>query len=73
MWKARKPRFCPGGAETFKKYRPIIQVETGIADAGLDLPEYSAWQSPGGPNKVYIPNEKAKAETARALGWHKLF
>jgi hypothetical protein len=61
------------GAEvTLKKYRPIIQMETNHLDAPLNLPEYSAWQSPGGPNKVYIPNENAKNETARQLGWQKI-
>lgn len=61
-----------GARETFKKFRPIIQLETGISDVGLDLPDYSAWQSPGGPNKVCLPNESPKLETARRLGWQKL-
>lgn len=61
-----------GARETFKKFRPIIQLETGIADAGLDLPDYSAWQSPGGPNKVCLPAESPKIETAKRLGWQKI-
>ena len=58
-----------GARATLKKFRPIVQMETGHRDAALDLPDYTAWQSPGGPNKVCIPNENAKTETARALGW----
>jgi len=61
-----------GGDETFKKFRPIIQLETGYLDPKLDLPRYSAWQSPGGPNKVCIPDENAKNEIARKLEWQKI-
>jgi FkbM family methyltransferase len=61
-----------GANETFKTFRPIIQLETGIADVRLDLAEYSAWQSPGGPNKLCIPNENPKVGTAGQLGWRKI-
>jgi len=61
-----------GGDETFRKFRPIIQLETGVVDSKLNLPRYSTWQPPGGPNKVYIPDENAKNETARQLGWQKI-
>ena len=61
-----------GARETFRKYRPIVQLETGHLDAKLELPDYSAWQSPGGPNKVCIPNENSKCEIARQLGWQKI-
>jgi FkbM family methyltransferase len=61
-----------GAAETFKKFRPVIQLETGHFDAPLNLPDYSAYQSPGGPNKVCIPNENPRVETARQLGWRKI-
>ncbi len=61
-----------GAMETFKKFRPIIQLETNHLDAPLNLPEYSAWESLGGPNKVCIPNENPKNETARQLGWRKI-
>lgn len=61
-----------GARETFKKFRPIIQLEVGIADASLDLPDYCAYQSPGGPNKVCFPNENPKIEIAKKLGWEKV-
>ena len=58
-----------GARTVFQKFRPIVQMETGIENAPLSLENYTEWQSPGGPNKVCIPNESAKNETARALGW----
>ena len=61
-----------GARTTFRKFRPIIQIETDIADAPLDLPDYCAWQSPDGPNKVCFPNESPKIEIARQLGWKKI-
>jgi FkbM family methyltransferase len=61
-----------GARETFKKYRPIIQLEINHKDELLNLPAYSEWQSPGGPNKVCIPDEHPKNEVARQLGWQKI-
>ena len=61
-----------GGRATLEKFRPIVQLETGHKDAELNLPRYTEWQSPGGPNKVCIPNESEKNETARQLGWQQL-
>jgi FkbM family methyltransferase len=61
-----------GGHETLKKYRPIVQMEVHHKDVVLNLPYYNEWQSPGGPNKVCIPMESEKNETARKLGWQKL-
>jgi len=61
-----------GARATFQKYRPIVQLETGIENAALALVDYSEWQSPGGPNKVCIPNESPKNEVARQLGWKKI-
>jgi len=61
-----------GARETFKKYRPILQLEINQEEAVLDLPDYSEWQSPGGPNKVCIPDENPKNEVARQLGWQKI-
>jgi FkbM family methyltransferase len=61
-----------GAHETLKLFRPIIQLETGFSDVPLDLSDYCAWQSPGGPNKVCFPNESPKIETARRLGWQKI-
>jgi hypothetical protein len=62
-----------GALATLKKYRPIVQMETGIENAALGLANYTEWQSPGGPNKVCIPNESPKNEVARQLGWNKIF
>jgi len=61
-----------GARETFKRFRPIIQLETGHKDAALNLPGYSEWQSPGGPNKVCIPDENPKNEVAQQLGWRNI-
>jgi FkbM family methyltransferase len=61
-----------GARETFRKFRPIIQLEINHEQAVLDLPSYSEWQSPGGPNKVCIPDENPKNEVARQLGWQKI-
>jgi FkbM family methyltransferase len=61
-----------GARETFKKFRPIVQMETGIENAALDLADYTEWQSPDGPNKVCVPDESPKNETARQLGWQKI-
>jgi FkbM family methyltransferase len=61
-----------GARETFRKYRPIIQLETGIENAALGLTDYNEWQMPGGPNKVCIPADSAKNAVARELGWQQL-
>ncbi len=61
-----------GAMATLKKFRPIVQMEIGHKDAALDLPNYTAWQSPGGPNKVCIPNESAKNKVAEQLGWQQV-
>lgn len=46
-----------GAVATLKKFRPIIQFEVGIQDSRLELQDYTAYQSPGGPNKICLPNE----------------
>jgi hypothetical protein len=61
-----------GARKTLEKFRPIVQLETGHQDADLNLPRYHEWQSPGGPNKVCIPEESQKNETAEQLGWQQL-
>lgn len=65
-------RVLAGARATFQQYRPIIQLETEIADTQLDLPDYCVWQSPGGPNKVCVPKESPKTEVARILGWQRV-
>jgi FkbM family methyltransferase len=60
-----------GATETIKKYRPIIQLEISHKNVMLNLPAYSEWQSPGGLNKVYVPDESSKTGVARQLGWRK--
>jgi FkbM family methyltransferase len=61
-----------GAVEVFKKYRPIVQLEVSHANASLNLPQYSEWQAPGGPNKICLPDENAKKEVASRLGWQRL-
>jgi FkbM family methyltransferase len=61
-----------GARGTFQKYRPIVQMETGIQNADLGLENYTEWQSPGGPNKVCIPAESPKIDVPKQLGWNKL-
>lgn len=61
-----------GARTTFDKYRPIVQMETGIKNIALGLTDYLEWQAPGSPNKVCIPDESPKNEVARQLGWIKL-
>ena len=61
-----------GAQETLKKFRPIVQMETGIVDTDLHLPCYTEWQSAGGLNKFCIPNENPKNEVASHLGWNKI-
>jgi FkbM family methyltransferase len=65
-------RVLAGAGETLRRFRPIIQLETEIADEHLDLPDYCAWQSPGSPNKVCLPNGSQKIEVAKKLGWRKV-
>lgn len=61
-----------GANETLKRFRPIIQLETNISDAPLNLTNYSAYHALGGPNKVCIPNENPRCEAASRLGWRKI-
>jgi len=61
-----------GAGATLKKFRPIIQLETEIAESSLALPNYTVWASPGGPNKLFIPDENPKREMARQLGWKQV-
>ncbi len=35
-----------GAKKTIEKFRPIIQMEVSIRDVGVDLPDYSAFNSP---------------------------
>jgi FkbM family methyltransferase len=60
-----------GALKTLKKYRPIVQLEISYKNAALNLPAYSEWQAPGGPNKLCLPDESAKNEIARRLGWER--
>jgi FkbM family methyltransferase len=61
-----------GANETLRKFRPIIQIEICQHDAPLNLPDYSAYQAPGSLNKVCIPNDNPRCETALRLGWRKI-
>jgi FkbM family methyltransferase len=61
-----------GANETLRKFRPIIQIEICHHHASLNVPDYSAYQAPGSLNKVCIPNENPRCETALRLGWPKI-
>jgi FkbM family methyltransferase len=61
-----------GARATLERFRPIVQLETEISDAELNLPDYCAWQLPGGPNKVLLPEESPKIAIAKKLGWQQI-
>ncbi|RLE24380.1 MAG: hypothetical protein DRJ65_09960 [Acidobacteria bacterium] len=58
-----------GAKETIEKFRPIIQMEVSIRDVAVDLPDYSVFQAPESPNRIYIPDEHPKIELPGQLGW----
>ena len=58
-----------GGAETIRRFRPIIQVEVTICESSMGL-NYRRFSAPNSMNNVFIPAENANAiETAGKLGW----
>lgn len=61
-----------GAQRTITAYRPIIQMEINITEAAFSLPNYSVFQAPGSPNKVWIPNESSKLRLPEKLGWKKI-
>lgn len=61
-----------GAKATFTRFRPIIQMETDIANSALGLDDYTEWQAAGSPNKVCIPAESPHIQTAKALGLKKI-
>jgi FkbM family methyltransferase len=61
-----------GARKILEKYRPIIQVEVILEDVDLEIPDYSIFQSPGSPNKIYIPNESPKIGIPKQLGWQQV-
>lgn len=58
-----------GGMKTIERFRPIMQMEVTISDPAIDLPDYSVFQAPQSPNKVYIPNEHSALHMAERNGW----
>ncbi len=58
-----------GARKTIEKFRPIIQMEVSIRDVPVDLPDYSVFQAPQSPNRMYIPNEHPKIRLPEQLGW----
>ncbi len=58
-----------GAKKTIEKFRPIIQMEVSIRDVPVDLPDYSVFQAPQSPNKVYIPDQHPKIHLPGRLGW----
>jgi FkbM family methyltransferase len=61
-----------GASATLSRFRPIVQLETEISDTGLNLPEYNVWQSPNGPNKLFVPAESPKVAVVQKLGWRQV-
>jgi len=61
-----------GAGETLRRFRPILQMETEIADVKLDLPDYSTWRFPKGPNTLYVPNESPRSAVPAQLGWQRV-
>jgi len=61
-----------GGRATIEKYRPIIQIETVLIDAPVDLPDYSSFRAPRSSGKFYMPNEHKHIDVPLMLGWAKL-
>lgn len=63
-----------GGAETIRRFRPIVQMEVSIRHVIPDLPDYAVFQAPPNPrfeneNRVLIPNEHPKITVPETLGW----
>lgn len=61
-----------GAGATLRRFRPILQMETEIACVKLDLPDYSIWQFPQGPNTLYVPNENPRRAVPPRLGWQRI-
>ncbi|HEX3626763.1 MAG TPA: FkbM family methyltransferase [Verrucomicrobiae bacterium] len=62
-----------GARNTITRFRPIIQVEVNINNVPVELPQYSVFQAgPTSPNRIFIPNESAIIDNAKALGWTKV-
>ena len=61
-----------GGHRLLQRCRPIIQMEININDVPMKLENYTVFQSPGGVNKMWIPNESPKMKVPGQLGWEKL-
>ena len=58
-----------GAIKTIEKFRPIIQMEVSIRDVAVDLPDYSVFQAPESPNRMFIPDEHPKIHLPEQLGW----
>jgi FkbM family methyltransferase len=61
-----------GATKILEKHRPIIQLEVTINEVLPFLIEYSIFQAPGSPNKIYIPNESTKIHLPKKLGWEQI-
>jgi hypothetical protein len=44
-------------------------MEVSIRDVAVDLPDYSVFQAPESPNRMYIPDEHPKIRLPKQLGW----
>lgn len=61
-----------GARRILARFRPIIQVEILLGEAALSLPDYAVFAAPESPNKIYIPQENAKAGLPERWGWRRL-
>jgi FkbM family methyltransferase len=58
-----------GAQEVLHRYRPIVCLEHYGGDVPFDMPDYTAYQIPGGINKLHMPNESPKIAVLPSLGY----
>jgi FkbM family methyltransferase len=61
-------RILTGAADLINRFKPVIQVEEILEDAG-NFAGYRKWVYPGSPNCLLVPEEHRLAEICRRLGY----